>query len=116
MFPDADTKPPSSDAEPKTLPAPLVIDAHTTIDLLAGMFDVMVAFGATLTSRDVLTRNDIAEMMTRVLDQQRTQAVDGPARRAAPEMMRDIFFRAVPEGGRGGVRLVAIKGGRDTVK
>lgn len=113
MFPETPAVSPSPVAETKAPAVPLVIDAHTTIDLLVGMLDVMVAFGVTLANRNLLTHNDIGEMMTRVLDQQRTQAVDSPTRRAAPEMMRDMFSRAVMEGGRGVPKLVLIKGGRE---
>lgn len=77
------------------------------------MLDVIVAFGVVLANRDLISRKEIADMMARVLDQQSRQPGDNPSRRAAPEAVREIFARAVMQGGHGAPGLVAIKGGKD---
>jgi len=113
MSPGSSVPPPNSTAASKDSAAPVVIEAPAVVELLLGALDAIVAFGVVLANRGLISRQEIADMMARVLDQQSRQPGDNPSRRAAPEVIRDAFSRAVMQGGHGAPGLVAIKGGKD---
>jgi hypothetical protein len=86
-------------------------------ELFMGLCDALVTFGVVFANAGLVTREEIAAMCVRSLDQIRLQEqLEGrepsQARMFALENLRRVFSYTVMEGGRGAAGLVAIDGGK----
>jgi hypothetical protein len=85
---------------------------HDVRELVIGVLDVMMALGATLANRGLLTREEIADLMGRMRDHLERSGEDHPSRLFPLETMERLFSAPVMQGGRGPASLVPIKGGK----
>lgn len=84
---------------------------HRADELFIGLCDAMIAFGVALANRGLLTREEIADMMRIVGEQQRRHEGYHPSRSVAADALRDFFSRPVAPG-HGTAQLYSIQGGK----
>ena len=90
---------------------PLFLANSNITELVLGMLDVQLAFGVTLTNAGLLTREQIADTMRVVGEQQARQFGDNPSRRWPAETMRAFMELPVADG-RGAAKLFVVDGGK----